>query len=212
MFKTLASVTSTTAAAAIQWPWNQKILIFLFQHWASLEDFLTSSFNMLLLFQCFILLYITAGTGTTCNCPMVSLKERYYLPETYTVVHANVTSVSNPCLSNPGGACISPRDGAKLRHFKLKLLKTFKGCGPMSSSFYASSKVGGCGEFLQVGSSHLLFLQKPQPPAEDSESVGYRETFRLCVCQRNIPWARVPAEYKVFLDESAREKKFICDH
>lgn len=103
-----------------------------------------------------------------------------------------------------------PSDDAKVRKYGLALIKTFKGCGPMSTVFYASSKVGDCGVFLQVGHVYLLFLE--QPFVEKSKKVAYRETFRLRVCQGNTLWDNVHFQEKKFLIESVKEPRFICDH
>ena len=156
------------------------------------------------------LIHFGAVIALACKCPSKSLRQRYYSTETVAVVKANVTSVSNPCLSSPGGACALPDDDAKVRKYGLALIKTFKGCGPMSTVFYASSKAGDCGVFLQVGHVYLLFLEVPS--VEMSENVEYRETFSLCVCQGNILWDNVHLQEKKFLIESVEEPRFICDH
>lgn len=161
------------------------------------------------LIQTIIVLSVGIMAAVACTCPAMSFKERYYSESTFSVVKARVTEVSNPCLKRPGGICASPIDNGKVRLFKLKLMETFKGCGPMSSVFYAISKVGACGEFLQVDHDYLLNL--PAPTVEKSEKTGYRELYKLTTCQENTLWDRTTASHS-FLAASAKEFVFKCDH
>lgn len=136
-------------------------------------------------------------------------RERFYNPQTLSVVKAQVLSISNPCSGNQGGVCESPADDNRRRLFKLSLIETFKNCGPMSAEFYATSKVGECGEVLQKDGIYLLNL--PAPVAEDSESTGHREIYKITTCDQNILWSAVKEEQQYFLSESSKELEFMCE-
>lgn len=55
------------------------------------------------------LLFLTALTVSCgcfrlgCQCPEMTIKERFYNHKTFTVVKAKVLTISNPCSDNPDG-------------------------------------------------------------------------------------------------------------